>query len=57
MLDRIQNEVFWAELGVASMTEKVSGRLWWFGHVHKRSMVAPVKKVESIKVERARKGG
>ncbi|KAD3640381.1 hypothetical protein E3N88_29604 [Mikania micrantha] len=41
-LDRIRNEVFRERLQVANISDKVrEGRLRWFGHVRRRSQLAP----------------
>ncbi|KAD4385913.1 hypothetical protein E3N88_26082 [Mikania micrantha] len=51
-LDRIRNDVFRERLQVANISEKVrEGRLRWFGHVRRRSQLAPVRKVELLMVE------
>lgn len=48
-LDRVPNEVFLVGLGVADKLRE--GRLQWFGHVHRRPMTAPMRKVDSVTVE------
>ncbi|KAD6795909.1 hypothetical protein E3N88_06805 [Mikania micrantha] len=57
-LDRIRNEVFREKLQVANISEKIrEGRLRWFGHVKRRSQLAPVRKVVLLTVEGKRGRG
>ncbi|KAL6529175.1 hypothetical protein OROGR_014798 [Orobanche gracilis] len=49
MIDRILNEVFRNALEVAPISAKVSeGRLRWFGHVRRRLVSAPLRRVENL---------
>jgi len=48
-LDRIRNEVIMSLVEVAPIEEKMrESRLRWFGHVKRRSVVAPVRRCEMI---------
>ncbi|KAD3338158.1 hypothetical protein E3N88_33679 [Mikania micrantha] len=57
-LDRIRNEVIREKLEIACISDKVrEGRLRWFGHVRRRNLLAPVRRVESLIVEGKRSRG
>ena len=50
--NKIRNELFWEQLGVASIGDKIrETRLWWFGHVQCRTATAPVRKSLAVKVD------
>ena len=48
-LDRIRNECIREKIGVAPIEEKmVKSRLRWFGHVKRRPIEAPVRRVDQV---------
>ncbi len=50
-LDKVRNEHIRKKLGVTSIDEKMrESRLRWFGHVRRRPMDAPVRRVETIEL-------
>ena len=58
LMDRIRNQEFRDKLGVALISRKMrENRLRWFGHVQKKTFIAPVRRVESIIVEGKRSRG
>ena len=58
MLDMIPTGVFREKLGIATITNKMrEGRLRWFGHVKRRHVSAPVRRVEAISVIGSRRRG
>ncbi|XP_071728670.1 uncharacterized protein [Rutidosis leptorrhynchoides] len=58
MLDMIPNSVFKENLEVRSISDKLrEGRLRWFGHVRRRPLTAPVRKVEALTVDGVRRRG
>ena len=49
LMDRIRNQEFRDKLGVAPIFRKMREyRLRWFGHVQRKTLAAPVTRVESI---------
>ena len=47
--DRIQNDYIRERVGVALISEKmVENRLRWYGHVQRRELDEPVKRVDQI---------
>ncbi|KAD6796202.1 hypothetical protein E3N88_07098 [Mikania micrantha] len=57
-LDRIRNETIRGRVGVTCISDKVrEGRLRWFGHVRRRHVLAPVRRVENLSVEGKRYRG
>ena len=55
-IDKIRNEVIRSLVGVASIKDKIrENRLRWFGHIRRRPMDAPIKKVEKIDFEQSKK--
>ncbi|XP_071694390.1 uncharacterized protein [Rutidosis leptorrhynchoides] len=51
-LDMIPNSVFRENLEVRSISDKLrEGRLRWFGHVRRRPITAPVRRVEALTVD------
>ncbi|KAD4179745.1 hypothetical protein E3N88_28336 [Mikania micrantha] len=55
---RWMNEVIRKRLEIACISDKVrEGRLRWFGHVRRRNLLAPVRRVESLIVEGKRSRG
>ncbi|XP_071715160.1 uncharacterized protein [Rutidosis leptorrhynchoides] len=55
MLDMIPNSVFRENLEVRSISDKLrEGRLRWFGHVRRRPLTAPVRRVEELTVDGVR---
>ncbi|KAD4386354.1 hypothetical protein E3N88_26523 [Mikania micrantha] len=57
-LDRIRNETIRGRVGVTCISDKVrEGRLGWFGHVRRRHVLAPVRRVENLSVEGKRYRG
>ena len=58
LLDRIRNQEFRDKLGVAPISGKMrQHRLRWFGHVQRKTLAAPMRRVESIIVEGKRSRG
>ncbi|GKC44994.1 hypothetical protein Tco_1062716 [Tanacetum coccineum] len=58
ILDMIPNEVFQTNLHVVTILNKMrEGRLRWFGHVNRRPQSAPVRRVESLTIDGARRRG
>ncbi|XP_057540068.1 uncharacterized protein LOC130818029 [Amaranthus tricolor] len=58
LMDRIRNQEFRDKLGVAPISGKMrENRLRWFGHVQRKTLAAPVRRVESIIVEGKRSRG
>ena len=58
LMDRIRNQEFRDKLGVAPFSEKMrENRLRWFGHVQRKTLAAPMRRVESIIVEGKRSRG
>ncbi|XP_071728794.1 uncharacterized protein [Rutidosis leptorrhynchoides] len=58
MLDMISNSVFRENLEVRSISDKLrEGRLRWFGHVRRRPLTAPVRRVEALTVDGVRRRG
>ncbi|XP_057535268.1 uncharacterized protein LOC130813451 [Amaranthus tricolor] len=58
LVDRIRNQEFRDKLGVAPISRKMSeNRLRWFGHVQRKNLAAPMRRVESIIVEGKRSRG
>jgi len=56
-LDRLRNVVIKEKVGVAPLEEKIrESRLRWFGHVKRRSVNAPVRRCEEIKLMHCRRG-
>ncbi|XP_057538222.1 uncharacterized protein LOC130815757 [Amaranthus tricolor] len=52
LIDRIKNQEFRDKLGIAPVSGKMrKNRLRWFGHVQRKTFVAPVRRVKSIIVE------
>ena len=52
LMDRIKNHEFRDRLGVAPISAKVrENRLRWFGHVHKKTFDALVRRIKSIIIE------
>ncbi|XP_057532968.1 uncharacterized protein LOC130810861 [Amaranthus tricolor] len=52
LIDRIKNQELRDKLGVAPIFGKMrENRLRWFGHVQRKTFVAPMRRVESIIVE------
>ena len=51
-MDKVRNEDTRSLVGVAPIEEKMrENRLRWFGHIGRRSMDAPVRRVEKIDIE------
>nr|GEZ89027.1 ataxia telangiectasia mutated family protein [Tanacetum cinerariifolium] len=58
LFDMIPNGVFRTNLQVVTIVIKMrEGRLRWFGHVKRRPQSAPVRRVESLTVDGARRRG
>ena len=58
LMDRIRNQEFRDKLGVAFISGKMrENRLRWFGHVHRKTLTAPVRRVESIIAKSKRNRG
>ncbi|XP_074363685.1 uncharacterized protein LOC141704343 [Apium graveolens] len=58
MLDRLSNGFFRNKLRVAPIAEKVrEGRLRWFGHIRRRRIATPVRRVEDLVVSGSRRRG
>ena len=58
LMDRIRNQEFRDKLGVAPISGKMrENRLRWFGHVQRKTLAAPVRRVENIIVEGKRSRG
>ena len=56
-LDRIRNENIREKVGVVGIDEKLREcRLRWFGHVKRRPIDAPVRKVENIELGMGKRG-
>ena len=52
MMDRIRNQEFRENLGVASLSAKIrENKLRWFGHVQRKTHDVPVRRIECIIVE------
>ena len=57
LMDRLRNQEL-DKLGVTTISEKMrENRLRWFGHVQRKTLAAPVRRVESIIVEDKRSRG
>ena len=55
--DKIKNEVIREKVGVAPVADKMrEARLRWFGHVHRRSIDAPVRRCERLDLGGTRRG-
>ena len=55
--DRIRNEYIRESLGVAPLGEKLREcRLRWYGHMQRRPLDAPVRRLEGIHVNDAKRG-
>ena len=55
-MDRVRNEDIRSLVGVAPIEDKMrENRLQWFGHVGRRPIDAPVKRVEKIDIEQDKK--
>ncbi|XP_071727660.1 uncharacterized protein [Rutidosis leptorrhynchoides] len=58
MLDMIPNSVFRENLEPRSISDKLrEGRLRWFGHVRRRPLTAPVRRVEALTIDGVRRRG
>ena len=58
MMDKIKNQEFREKLGVAPLSAKMrENRLRWFGHVQRKPIEAPVRRIETIIVEGKRSRG
>ena len=58
MLDKIKNQEFREKLGVAPLSAKMrENRLRWFGHVQRKPLEAPVRRIETFIVEGKRSRG
>ncbi|XP_071700194.1 uncharacterized protein [Rutidosis leptorrhynchoides] len=58
MSDMIPNSVFRENLNVRSIIDKLrEERLRWFGHVKRRPLTAPVRRVEVLTVDGVRRRG
>ena len=48
-MDKIRNEDIRSLIGIAPIEDKMrENRLWWFGHIRRRPIDAPIRKVEKI---------
>ena len=55
-MDKVRNEDIRSLVGVALIEEKMrENRLRWFGHVERRPIDAPVRRVEKIDIEQSKK--
>ena len=51
-MDKVRNEDICSLVGVAPIKDKINeNRLRWFGHIGRRPMDAPIRKVEKIDIE------
>ncbi|XP_071729368.1 uncharacterized protein [Rutidosis leptorrhynchoides] len=58
MLDMLPNGFFRENMEVESIINKLrEGRLRWFGHVMRRPLTAPVRRVEALTLEGVRRRG
>ncbi|XP_071704173.1 uncharacterized protein [Rutidosis leptorrhynchoides] len=58
MLDMIPNSIFRENLKVRSINDKLrEEQLRWFGHVRRRPLTAPVRRVEALTVDGVRRRG
>ena len=58
MMDRIKNREFREKLGVAPIYSNMrENRLRWFGHVKRKTLDAPMRRIKSIIVEGKRSRG
>ena len=58
MMDKIKNQEFRKKLGVAPLSAKMrENKLRWFGHVQRKPIEAPVRRIENIIVEGKRNRG
>ena len=54
--DKVRKEDIRTKIGVASIEEKMrENRLRWFGHVRRRPIDAPVRRVEHINLEQVKR--
>ncbi|KAL6554932.1 hypothetical protein OROGR_006190 [Orobanche gracilis] len=55
--DRVRNEIIRTKVGVTCIENKMrENRLRWFGHIKRREMGAPVRRLESWQEEETRRG-
>ena len=55
IVDGIKKKEFREKLGVTPLSEKMcENRLRWFGHVQRKTLNSPVRRIESIIVESKR---
>ena len=58
MKDKIKNQEFGEKLGVTPLSAKMhKNRLRWFGHVQRKPIEAPIRRIETIIVEDKRSRG